>query len=547
MFKLKFSFFLTLFLLLIFSSCNKDEGLTTESETLIEESIALEKSGDTLEQKRKLLTETIKCYDSNVPEIGIPPFQVLYGEPNERSIIYTAKDGTNTYVFPLMEKDEIKNLFLITEKDESFLLERTKVLSLKDVDGTNISPYIANIHRFGEFIVPEINIERLRKVLHKNYGIAQPEKNVLRLKERNTISGSVSEIATQRLKPSCEAAINDMLPAYITRLGLPPNFDTDLLYAAIASCSASSAGSNGACKCPHPSCVLDNLIDIVEDDEIRKDLMIKAIDDELTLSPDLIECLEGSDESVSVEILELLDGEIMNPCNTDESEEQILNEALGNACSNSVVGGVSIDDFYEELNKEDYIVLAESFSSNQKVNCVWDNLIDSNDDLMCSTLSNFFGGSKLNLNLYVQNLNGQNGFTDILPSGNIAISLDSDYIEEACPVEILKTILHEAIHAEILRRMNAYTLAQLEVMFPDMMQYFNGPGDFHHEYMANERFDDLLNSVIQFYPGFTIDEYEAMVWSGLHNTAAFDDSGITLSELVMTIDSMRENCDQSCD
>ena len=58
-------------------------------------------------------------------------------------------------------------------------------------------------------------------------------------------------------------------------------------------------------------------------------------------------------------------------------------------------------------------------------------------------------------------------------------------------------------------------------MYPEMMAFFNDPNvnDYQHEYMANEWLDELLDAVISFYPGgFSIEEYEAIVWSGLHNT-----------------------------
>lgn len=149
MFKLNFnlSLLFSLFLLLTFLACNKeDETLSTPSKSLeIQESIGVEKSEDILKQKRKLVKETIECFDSNVPELGNPPFQVIYGELADNSIVYTDAKGTNTYVFPLIVKDKMENLFLVTENDESFLLEKTEALSLKDVEGTSISPHLISL------------------------------------------------------------------------------------------------------------------------------------------------------------------------------------------------------------------------------------------------------------------------------------------------------------------------------------------------------------------------------------------------------------------
>lgn len=83
------------------------------------------------------------------------------------------------------------------------------------------------------------------------------------------------------------------------------------------------------------------------------------------------------------------------------------------------------------------------------------------------------------------------------------------------------------------------------------MGYFNDPdisGDWQHEYMANEWFDTLKDAIKDFYPsGYTEEQYNAITWSGLHGTNAFDEnSGFTASQLTDIQDNLRSNC-ESCE
>ena len=67
--------------------------------------------------------------------------------------------------------------------------------------------------------------------------------------------------------------------------------------------------------------------------------------------------------------------------------------------------------------------------------------------------------------------------------------------------------------------------------------------------MANVFFNDMVNSLKDFHGNsFTDSQYEAIVWSGLHETDAFNNnSGLTQSQLQETINNLRQNCDQSCE
>jgi len=150
-------------------------------------------------------------------------------------------------------------------------------------------------------------------------------------------------------------------------------------------------------------------------------------------------CDERSTEDI---LLDLIDG----LCNETSNDNNPTGDLLSDL--ELTFDMISEDDLSSEIENLDWILLGNSFSSNEKINCIWENIMDSNNDLFCETINNFYGPSKLNVQMHVQNLIGRNAYTSKLNDGGSAISIDKDYIDDACPIELLKTILHESIHAE---------------------------------------------------------------------------------------------------
>ena len=306
-----------------------------------------------------------------------------------------------------------------------------------------------------------------------------------------------------------------------------------------------SQGINLDRDCIDSRCIVDGIVnDLSIAPNRKRNLKINYLALLLDLDQIEIDALDNASNEMLDELYAITECGTLTFCPTQNDQNEIIEGIIKSLIISN--GSISLEEFREELEKEDWILLDNSFSSNSIINCVWQKIIESDNELMCSTINNFYGPTKFNINLYVQDLNGQNGVTNILPSGNFSISIDIDFINEACTIEMLETILHEAIHAEILRRQNTYTIAELEQMYPEMMIYFNDPNisDFQHEYMANEWFDTLLNAVKEFYPnGYTEEQYQAIAWSGLHNTDAFDEgSGMTASQLTSILDDLREDC-----
>ena len=216
----------------------------------------------------------------------------------------------------------------------------------------------------------------------------------------------------------------------------------------------------------------------------------------------------------------LNESEIYDPC-TGKGTEDIISDAFDAMADK---GGCSMENFKEALDGADWILLDNSFLSNEKINCVWENIIMSNNDLMCTTLDNFFGPTKLNLNIYVQNLTGLNGYTTILPSGNLSISIDIDFINKACPIELLKTILHEAIHAKLYNECwpegvsyNDYVKGFAACAKANYLIDIEGLPENQQHIVMTKWFVEQIGIAIYDYFGGNggFEDYEYLAWQGL--------------------------------
>lgn len=84
-------------------------------------------------------------------------------------------------------------------------------------------------------------------------------------------------------------------------------------------------------------------------------------------------------------------------------------------------------------------------------------------------------------------------------------------------------MIHESVHAGIVNvvkgtHINGWGVDDV----PDLKYYYDNYVDFHHEYMAGVYFKELVMGLKKFFGNdYTNEEYEALVWSGLHKTTAF--------------------------
>ena len=532
----KISIILLLAVLTLIWSCSKDKP-SNYSEVIVQQKQNMNYQIDNFNPPRTY-ADLSDCYNQFVKD-GVQTFNEKFGIDVNKMITYIS-DGNVSQVIPLFKGEQMENILWINE-EYYFLISRHE-------EENSFGEPLRTYSRL--FLLDRTDfLSGNTNVLQQDFTIENSE-NELKLTV-NQITITPDQIYQQAATNSnpCTQWEDEWLEIFYTFLGIPLPIGGDLPpdvipFSVMEEIVVTATG--GECVCPRVCLVIEALN---ANDNVKNSMKDLVNNNWVMLEYELDIFTVDDIES------DLLSELVFFNCNPNNiidvcTGDIIYSSTIINSMLNSG-GPYTLEDFYYELGKENYILLDNSFSDNAKLNCIWEIIVNSNNDLMCSTLANFFGATKINLNLYVQNLNGQHGFTTILDKGGFAISIDEDYITEACPIEILKTLLHEAIHAEILRRHNTYTLDELDLMYPEMTSYLNDPNvsDYHHEYMANEWFDELLSAVISFYPvGYTFEEYQSIVWSGLHDTDAFDEnSNMTTVELNEIINSMRQNCDKSCD
>lgn len=175
-------------------------------------------------------------------------------------------------------------------------------------------------------------------------------------------------------------------------------------------------------------------------------------------------------------------------------------------------------------------------------------VLGSNNEAYCAYLSNFHCNRTFNANLYIANrpTDARHAWTE-LHRGHPAITFNLNFIDSACGAEIALTLLHEGIHADVIRRLEAarYDLVSLRRDYPILAEYYisNDP-DWHHEYMANEVFNGLVDAIEDLYPDrYTVRERNLMAWSGLHKTDAFKLSDYAINDIVSNQNSIRTACE----
>ncbi|KAF9660041.1 hypothetical protein HBA12_07340 [Tenacibaculum mesophilum] len=172
-----------------------------------------------------------------------------------------------------------------------------------------------------------------------------------------------------------------------------------------------------------------------------------------------------------------------------------------------------------------------------KAKCVYEKL--KSNSLIKKTLQEFDGTDAL-INLLIEEKDieeeGVSGETSYgIP---IKITLDTPDMNNTPSLWGAYTIIHEAIHADIYRKVfitggllytppNTYTLNGTRADFPTLFDYYdNYPNNAHHNYMADyyrtameKGLKEYATLIGKTYPNQL---YKDLAWAGLHNTKAWD-------------------------
>lgn len=200
-------------------------------------------------------------------------------------------------------------------------------------------------------------------------------------------------------------------------------------------------------------------------------------------------------------------------------------------------GGGGGDYYYPEPIYT--ISVDPSLSNHQKANCIYEKL--TQNSVFNSLINGFENNQNLNLNFKLADLTGSlNGLTQgYYPFNNISITIDKPNLEVHRTVEVSRTFIHEAIHAQIFAEMgkaglvdaSQATSENFPALFDAYVDYKNGdiPEDqIQHQLMANKYLDIISAGLHEFdtrnnnNPEIIIDHYKALAWEGLRGTKAWN-------------------------
>ncbi|HSJ12272.1 MAG TPA: hypothetical protein VK916_06275 [Gillisia sp.] len=160
-----------------------------------------------------------------------------------------------------------------------------------------------------------------------------------------------------------------------------------------------------------------------------------------------------------------------------------------------------------------------------KAECIYDKLLEINGNLFKETIGTFIDDPKYNLIFKVGDCSNTNiaccDDRNLETTGNIFVVIEDI---NSNPIQLAQYILHESIHAELIRYVHKYNsgvdvddrprLFQLYKFYHD--RYDNDAGEIDHIYMT-EKFIIPMASALRQLDGnrLPIDYYKAFAWDGL--------------------------------
>lgn len=193
-------------------------------------------------------------------------------------------------------------------------------------------------------------------------------------------------------------------------------------------------------------------------------------------------------------------------------------------------GGGSGSTYDETIDKKVFflgsIIKDASLSNNQKANCVYNKLAQT------KTMQNVIGafsGENTNYDLVfkVDNIGvGLLGATSKTPNSNneFTIIINEYYIPSNAALDIARTFLHEAIHAELSQKVasvgGSHNLSGDN--FPAIYEYYRNYQDWSHEQMADHYRNTIINGMKEFDQNAHANSfYDALSWRGLEGTTSW--------------------------
>jgi len=176
-----------------------------------------------------------------------------------------------------------------------------------------------------------------------------------------------------------------------------------------------------------------------------------------------------------------------------------------------------------EVDFDDGVILDSTFTNTPIVKCVYDKLARDNSTLFRDTVGSFINDPQFNLVFKVGNCNStDNACTNadnVNTTGEIIIKIENVTTD---PINLATSILHESIHAELIRYVAQYQPGVDPNNRPylfELYKYYKGlydNTDIDHIYMTLNFINPIASALRQFdNNNYPTEYYKVFAWDGL--------------------------------
>ena len=220
-------------------------------------------------------------------------------------------------------------------------------------------------------------------------------------------------------------------------------------------------------------------------------------------------------------------------------------------------GGSAAEIIISATQEDDWVIL-DWLEDDSRAKCLVNHIMENSLGFWCEiSAPRFNGPSRIDLKFAEQNLFGAaNAQTSsqYLSSSDpyVLIRLDEDYLENGCDIDVIRTIIHELVHAEMIAFI--FDGSQDLLNFGDVYAMYADMTDTQHEAMAANYVTRIAEALQELFGDqYTYDQLVAFAWSGVshfqNGDGTFEETAAWLSlsesernEIVSTQQVIRDSC-----